>query len=55
MHKVGFCLPMVEAENTVHAHDVIDDIVRKHDVECHVTKLLIVAGQVGHDALVDEL
>ena len=39
----------------MHADDMIDDIIRQHDVQCDVTKLLVVSGQMGQDALMNLL
>ena len=44
---------MVEAEDAVHADNVEDDKIREHDVEAHVAKLFIVAGEVSVEAAVE--
>lgn len=45
----------MEAEYTMHADHMIDDIIRQHDVQSDVTKLLIVSGKMGQDALMNLL
>lgn len=48
-------LPVVEAEYTMHAEHMIDDIIRQHDVQSDVTKLLVVTGQMRQNALMNLL
>lgn len=39
--------PMVETEDTMHPDYMCNGEVRKHDIQSHIAKFLIVAGQVG--------